>query len=56
VFPVRYELNLYINYLEEIEDRINDQHKNCIKTHEAKWPLNFIGGKYDCAGESQLQL
>jgi hypothetical protein len=27
-------------------------HKNCIKTYEAKWSLEFIGGKYDCAGES----
>jgi hypothetical protein len=30
-------------------------HKNCIKTHEAKWPLDSIGGKYDCAGEDQQQ-
>jgi hypothetical protein len=27
-----------------------------IKTHEAKWPLEFINGKYDCAGDSQQQL
>jgi hypothetical protein len=34
----------------------NGHHKNCIQTHEAKWPLEFIGGKYDCAGEAQQQL
>jgi hypothetical protein len=32
------------------------QHKNCIKSHEAKRPLEFIGGKYGCAGEDQQQL
>jgi hypothetical protein len=34
----------------------NDHHNNYIKTHEAKWPLVFLGGKYDCAGEDQHQL
>jgi hypothetical protein len=34
----------------------NGHHKNCIKTREADWWLEFIGGKYDCAGESQQQL
>jgi hypothetical protein len=27
--------------------------KNYIKTHEAIWPLEFIGGKYECCGEGQ---
>jgi hypothetical protein len=26
------------------------------KTHEAEWTLEFIRGKYDCAGEVQRQL
>jgi hypothetical protein len=34
----------------------NGQNKNCIKLHEAKWQLEFMGGKYDCAGEDQQQL
>jgi hypothetical protein len=28
----------------------------CIKTPEAKCLLEFMGGKYDCAGEDQQQL
>jgi hypothetical protein len=23
-------------------------HKNCIKTHKARWLLEFMGSKYDC--------
>jgi hypothetical protein len=40
------------------EDRIMASCINCIKTHEAKWSPEFIGGKleYDCAGERQQQL
>jgi hypothetical protein len=36
----------------------NGHHKSCIKTHEAEWPLEFIGGKYMyySAGEGQQQL
>jgi hypothetical protein len=34
----------------------NGRHKNCIKIHEAKWSLEIIGTKYDCAGEDQQQL
>jgi hypothetical protein len=30
----------------------NGYHKNYTKTHEAKWLLEFIGGKYDCAGKA----
>jgi hypothetical protein len=33
----------------------NGHHNNCIKTHEAKWPLEFVGDIYDCAGEGQPQ-
>jgi hypothetical protein len=40
----------------ELEEQNNGHHKNCIKTHEAKWPLEFIGGKYDCAGQGQQQM
>jgi hypothetical protein len=29
----------------------NGRHKYCTKTHEEKWPLDFISGKYDCAGD-----
>jgi hypothetical protein len=25
-------------------------YKNYIKTHEATWPLELIGSKYDCTG------
>jgi hypothetical protein len=45
-----------LNTAEREEDRIMAITKNCSKTHEAKWPLGFIGGKYDYAGESQQQL
>jgi hypothetical protein len=31
-------------------------HKNSIKTHEAKWQLDFTGRKYDFAGEDKKQL
>jgi hypothetical protein len=31
----------------------NGHHKNYNKSRESKWPLVFIGGKYDCAGEAQ---
>jgi hypothetical protein len=34
----------------------NGHHKICIKIHEAKWPLDFIGDKCDCVGEGQPQL
>jgi hypothetical protein len=34
----------------------NDHHKNCIKTPEAKWQLEFMGSKYDYAGEDQQRL
>jgi hypothetical protein len=40
----------------EVEEENNGHHKNCIKNHETKWPLEFIGGKYDCASEGQQQL
>jgi hypothetical protein len=33
---------------ESEKDRIVTHHKNCIKTHEAKLLLEFIGDKYDC--------
>jgi predicted alpha/beta hydrolase len=33
-------------------DRIIAIKKSYIQTHEAKWLLHFIGGKYDCAGET----
>jgi hypothetical protein len=32
------------------EDRIMAITKICIKTREAKWPLEFVGSKYECAG------
>jgi hypothetical protein len=38
------------------EDKIMAITKNCIKIHEAKWPLEFIGGKHDCIGEGQQHL
>jgi hypothetical protein len=34
----------------------NGNQKNYIKTHEAKWPLEFIRNKYDCTDESQHEL
>jgi hypothetical protein len=34
----------------------NGIHKNFIKTHEAKWPLNFLGSRYDSFGQGQQQL
>jgi hypothetical protein len=41
----------------EVRRRQNNiHHKNCIKTDEAKWPLEFTGGKYNCAGKDQQQL
>jgi hypothetical protein len=42
-----------LNEAEPEEDRIVAIAKNCIKIHVAKWPLGFLGGKYDCAGEDQ---
>jgi hypothetical protein len=94
VFPVRYELNIYIlvrinriprvvvtlikanvptaefqtlwssligslrlEYENTIQHPDTDALMECVRrvliTHEAKWPLGFIGGKYDCAGEGQ---
>jgi hypothetical protein len=43
-----------LNEAESEEDRIMAE--NCLKTHEAKWPAEFIRGKYDCTGEGQQQL
>jgi hypothetical protein len=40
----------------ESEDRIMTITKKCIKTHEAKGPMVFIGGKYDCADLGQKQF
>jgi hypothetical protein len=40
---------------ESEEDR-NGYHRSSIKTYEAKWPLDFIGDKYDCAVEGHQQL
>jgi hypothetical protein len=34
------------------ENNNNDCHENRIKSREAKWLLEFIGGKYDCAGKA----
>jgi hypothetical protein len=69
MFPVRYGLNLDILLRRNLVFKCgraqcgrvwrrqnNDHLKNCIKTHEAKWPLDFIGGKYERAGEGQQQL
>jgi hypothetical protein len=30
--------------------------QNCIKSHEPKWPLEFTGGKYDCANNLVKKL
>jgi hypothetical protein len=38
------------------EDRIMAHDKNYIKTREVKWPLQFLSGKYDFAGDRQQQL
>jgi hypothetical protein len=38
------------------QDRIMAITKVVLKSLAAKWPLEFIGGKYDCAGGDQQQL
>jgi hypothetical protein len=43
-------------YTEDHLDRIMAITKVVLKTHATKWPLEFIGGKYNCAGEDQQQL
>jgi hypothetical protein len=45
-----------VNGAESEEERIMASTKKCIKIHKASWPLDFIGGKYDYAGEGQQQL
>jgi hypothetical protein len=35
-------------YKEEFiwESAVSSHYKNCLKSHEAKWPLEFVDGKY----------
>jgi hypothetical protein len=42
--------------LQHIKAQLNGHPKNCIKIREAKRPLDFIGRKYNCAGEGQQQF
>jgi hypothetical protein len=42
-----------LNGVDPREDRLMPITKNCMTTHERKWSLEFMGYKYDFAGEGQ---